>query len=392
MEELGGVGPRRDAQPPAGANQGRPSGSTPTIFCGMMPGNPAVPENTVAASAQLLKCPHCSAPLSPPSRFARSVVCAFCAATVTLDHSAVSAARFREAHARWSSPATHGFAAWWSIGTGHWAVGALAGRGEASDVYFGLRARWPTERVLVKVLRSERAEDVGALSHEREVLEALQDSTAPGAASLTRRIPEPVAHGLVRGGPYEGRCALVLRHASGFHHTLEAVRARHSRGVDPRASVWMWRRILEVLTFVHASGWVHGAVLPQHLLIQDGEHGVRLVGYAAADRPGRALRRIASGYEPYYPQGRSGVLSPALDVAMSARCIAYALGGDPATGEVPAAVPPPYASLIRSAAAGIDADEGAWALRDRIGSVSAEVFGPPSFHPIEMPAVNAGHG
>jgi hypothetical protein len=73
---------------------------------------------------------------------------------------------------------------------------------------------------------------------------------------------------------------------------------------------------------------------------------------------------------------------------MSARTIAALLAGDPASGAVPGSVPEPLASLIRQVAAAdpmATPDEDAWALRERLGTLAREVFGPPAFCPIRMP-------
>jgi hypothetical protein len=118
------------------------------------------------------------------------------------------------------------------------------------------------------------------------VLAELQESDAPGAPSFTARLPQPILHGEVTGGSLPGAKVILLRWADGFVHTFEDVRRAYPRGIEPRPSIWIWRRILELLAFVHASGFVHGAVLPPHLLIEQGEHGVRLVGFRAADYAG----------------------------------------------------------------------------------------------------------
>jgi primosomal protein N' len=43
-----------------------------------------------------IMCPQCNAPLAP-HKFARSIVCPYCGATVRLDEASVSAAPFHEA-------------------------------------------------------------------------------------------------------------------------------------------------------------------------------------------------------------------------------------------------------------------------------------------------------
>src|SRR4051812_6650621 len=332
-----------------------------------------------------LQCPQCKAPLAP-ARFARSVVCPFCGSTVMLDEG-VASAQFKNAFKTWNDPEKHGFSSWVSVGDSHWALGSLVANGEISDVYAVERARWPTEQALVKIVRDgKRAAEI---DREWEVLTALQRSSAPGASTFTARIPQPILHGTLTGSTGTGSRTIFLRWATGYIHTFEAVASAFPKGIEPRASVWAWRRILEILTFLHASGFVHGAVLPPHLLVEEGEHGVRLVGFRAAGWTGTPVGAISPAFERFYPKDflKTRQLTPGADVAMSARSIAALLGGDPETGVVPDAVPAPLAEEIQRACTADPADPSgpdAWSLRERLGTLAEQVFGPPAFCPIKM--------
>jgi hypothetical protein len=327
---------------------------------------------------RVLECPNCGAPLAP-ARFARSVVCGFCQSTVQVDPSVVSAALFRKALAAWNAPETHGYTNCSTIGQGHWATRQFLAQGEIADVYLAERARRPTERVLLKVLR--KPEDAPLLDREWDVLETLQRSDAPGAEFFTTVVPQPVVRGRVDHGAYQGRSAMAFRWASGFRATFEAVRQAYPQGIDPRIAIWMWRRILELLAFLHGSGVVHGAVLPPHLLVEDGDHGIRLVGYSAAGASGTPLATLCRPFEPFYPTRQ---LSPQTDLTMSARSIAFVLGGEGACVTVPSSVPEPLADLIQKVAA--DGADNAWNLRERVGKLARVLYGPPRFHPLMMPS------
>lgn len=327
-------------------------------------------------------CPRCGAPLSP-GPFARTTTCAFCHSVVQLDEQVVSASKFREAYRRWNAPDDARAGGWITVGDESWMPIRFVAHGEIADVDLVERVRQPAERALLKVLRDEA--DLPMLDQEWAALAALQESSAAGAGAIVPRLPQPIARGEIGSGARAGKHCELLRFARGFDHTLEAVRAAHPRGVDVHAGVWMWRRLLEALGFVHASGFVHGAVLPQHLLIERGEHGLRLVGFGCAARSGEALAAVVSRYESFYPARMVAKprLAPEHDVAMSARCIAFALGADE-RGAVPDRVPDALRELIARAAAG-DSSKGAWELREQVGHVGAELFGAPSFHPITMP-------
>jgi hypothetical protein len=309
------------------------------------------------AGVSSLECPRCHAPLSP-SRFARQTQCPYCGATVRVDPSSVETRKFREARQGWEDPTAHGFTQWLTLGGRHWALAGLLAQGETSDVYLAQRARWPTQWVVLKLLR----ESSQAKRFEREGEQLARLAT--GALQLGVRAPSFVQRGTVSAGLHENRAALLYAHEPDFRHTFEDVRRALPHGVEPRISVWMWRRVLELLAVLHREGLAHGAVRPEHLLVQDGDHGVRVVGFGALERatPAHAER----------------------DVRMSARCLASVLGGDLATGEVPASVPEPLARLLREVSQGRDARD-AWALREQLGGLAKTLFGPPSFHPLVLP-------
>lgn len=334
-----------------------------------------------------IMCPQCNAPLTP-HHFARSIVCSYCGTTVQLDESSVSATLFHKAFRVWNSPESYHIPSWISIGETHWALDKFIAHGEFSDVYTGLRARWPTELVIVKLLRDRQS--AALFDNEWEALQVLHSSDAFGMDTFTTLIPQPVKNGDITTGSHAGTRVNIFRWTSGFHRTFEEVVQTYPQGIPPRASIWIWRRILEVLSFIHNSGMVHGAVLPPHLLVQENEHGVLMVGYSSAGHSGEKLRTRFDHFESFYPQpARSfSTLTPQLDLIMSARCLVAMLGGDPRTGSLPAAVPKRLAGIIRRIALAESvgsARENAWTLREELGVIANEVFGTPQFIPIVMP-------
>jgi hypothetical protein len=303
-----------------------------------------------------------------------------------LGESSISVARFHEAFRVWNAPASYQISSWISVGENHWALDKHIAHGDVSDVYTGYRARWPTELVIVKLLRDRK--DIVLFDNEWEALQILQKSDAPGADVFTSLLPQPVMHGDITNGSHAGKRVNIFRWTSGFYHTFEEVLQVYPQGIPPRASIWIWRRILEVLSFIHNSGMVHGAVLRAHLLVQENEHGVLLVGYNAAGRLGEKLRTISSRHESFYPTRKFSTLTAELDLIMSARSIVAILGGTPATGSLPATVPDRLAGIIQRIALAdpVRLKESAWTIREELGVIANEVFGAPQFIPIVMPS------
>lgn len=324
------------------------------------------------------KCPNCGAVVHT-SRFARVATCAYCNATVHLDEAVVSVAAFRAAHAAWRASAAPPGAETVVAGDESWIRLAHVARGEISDVSRVLRQRWPGERALLKVLR-ERV-DAPLFEQEWRALTRLAEGEGTGLALLRTRVPQPI---LWEPHPSSGEPRMLLGWAPGFEHTFEDVRRAFPAGVEARAALWMWRRVLEILSALHRNALVHGAVLPQHLLVERGEHGVRLVGFSCAAQPGAALLAVCLAHERLYPRALldEARLLPEHDVVMSARTLQFVLGADDG-GRLPAPVPAPLAELLEETAAGRGELE-AWALRERVGALGRELFGPPAFCPLEL--------
>jgi len=329
-------------------------------------------------------CPKCGGPL-PPEAKRRVVVCPHCQASVTHEQDVVRAAAFRLAFERIERESARDPSLCRLGGVPYRLLGHL-GSGASTEVFLAERAHRITERVRIKVLRAPN--DAELLAHEARVLELLERSTAPGAAHFTRRLPQVVALGELQVSSGESRPALALRQAPGYVGTFEQVVDAYPGGVDPRHAVWMWRRVLETLGWVHASGWVHGAVLPEHLLVEPHDHGVMLIGWSmAADRDhAQPPRVVREGREGYYPREllEKTAPSPASDIAQSARSIAWILGGDPETGEVPSGVPGPLGALFRTEAMLATCARSAHELDERLQRVAREVFGPPRFVPFTL--------
>jgi hypothetical protein len=321
-------------------------------------------------------CPCCGAPL--PARERGAFHCAYCSTPLVPVRDGFRISESFEEEL--IDPQLERF---W-LGGARYAIDGRIGRGEASDVFLAHRDRRLSERVIVKALRSD---DADLLRHEWSVLRDLQSSHARGSAHFTRLLPQPVAHGDARLGVHgnEGeRTMSLFRFESGFVHRFDDVRAAYPSGVDGRAVVWIWKRILELLTFVHESGWVHGAILPRHLLVHARDHGVRFCGFACAARVDAPLAALVADATDFYPE-RLERATAALDIAMSARSITWLLGGDPLVA--PASTPAAFAALLGSCAA-MNVPGSALDVLTALDTAAREAFGPPRYVPLAMPGWN----
>lgn len=326
-----------------------------------------------------LSCPSCGAPLPPNAK--RSVVtCPFCKATVSWEQPLVRSAEYREALAEQDRDA-RGEQRVTVAGVPYRILRRLA-HGESSDVLLAERARRLTERVVLKATRF--SEDADLLDNAWRSLTALHGSRAQGTEHFGQLVPRPIARGVAQGLDLGGREVFVHRFMSGFVHTLRDVRRAHPSGVDPRHAVWLWRRILETLAWVHRAGFVHGALVPEHLLVHARDHGVMLIGFSCAGSAGAPLLAAHSERSAWYRQHHGPLeLSRQLDLGMVAHSVAYALGSDDGRG-VPSAVPKPLAELLRRSLA-FEEDRDALELSERVADAARAAYGPPQFVVLEMP-------
>lgn len=78
---------------------------------------------------------------------------------------------------------------------------------------------------------------------------------------------------------------------------------------------------------------------------------------------------------------------PAMNLVMSARTIAWVLGGAPTSGDMPARVPPPLSDLLRRLC-DTDSPEStgdAWRVKELVDAAARGSFSPPRFIPFTMP-------
>lgn len=149
------------------------------------------------------------------------------------------------------------------------------------------------EPVVVKVARSPRENDL--LAREGRTLHELIEATEEEhRAFLPRYLESFTIKGKVT------RQGLAFR-ATPNLYSLDDVRSVYPTGIDPRDMAWMFRRLLFALSLAHNAGFVHGAVLPEHVLIEPDAHGLVLVDWKYAVPRGAQIKAIPAGRRAQYP-------------------------------------------------------------------------------------------
>lgn len=318
---------------------------------------------------QKLDCPQCGGPLPKQARW-RMVTCPFCRSTVGLGQQVVKAASFREAWQRALAGAA-GAARRLDLGRQTFRLLAQVGLGSRHEVHLASRLL-PTPAVASVKLALDGADDL-ELRHEAEVLKDLQCSEAQGAPYFTRRLPLVLVLGF-SAGPYRpGRPVLALRHPAGAWGSLEAALGLHSGGIEARHVVWMWRRVLESLAFAHDSGWAHGRVTLDRLVVHR-DHLVHLAGWGKAER----LEASDGGDSLRRPTAHR-------DLVQSAWAMRALLAGDAQTPPA-AKAPAPLAELLERVTDDPDARLlDARTLSEQVAVAARQAFGPPRFVHFQLP-------
>jgi hypothetical protein len=175
------------------------------------------------------------------------------------------------------------------------------------------------------------------------------------------------------------RAANVLGRISGFVPLTE-VAAAYPDGLDPRDAAWMWRRLLVVLGAAHRAGVIHGAVLPEHVLIEPAQHGLMLIDWCYSTTGGDPIPALVDRYEDWYPievtQGRTP--GPGTDIHLATRCLTELM-----RDRIPARLAAfARGCMLRPLAARPD---DAWAVLSELDDALHHLYGPRKFRPFTMP-------
>ncbi|MED5617997.1 protein kinase family protein [Ideonella sp. BN130291] len=301
-----------------------------------------------------MACPQCGGAL-PRQALWRIVACPYCSAMVTRNTQVVQREPFRQAWQRSLALGRDGGRILRVAGRDFRVLRSLA-EGEHTEVLLADACGPLPERVTLKVARSV----AWPLAGEADVLRRLQALQIDGSAYFSQRLPQVVAHGQIDGVP-DAREALAWRHPNGFWGSLADVLAFHPQGIqDVRHAVWLWRRVLEVLAYVHRGGWTHGDLRPEHWLVHPADHGVLLIGWGRARRGGDAAR----------------------DLVQSAWAIRQLLQGHGDTPPaIPSRVPGPLADLLHTVSESADAAArmSAEQIDQALVAAARQAFGPPQF-------------
>lgn len=175
---------------------------------------------------------------------------------------------------------------------GDWVIEAGLSRGDVADLYMASPA---TDKVsgaaVLKLARIARDNDL--IKAEAEALTLLHSPlTGKGATdALKARAYLPAFYGSVTAS---GRAGNILSYEDGYI-PLSRFNDIWVGGILPQHLVWIVNRALTVISYAHHRGLIHGAIVPEHLLLNTTTHGIKLVDwcYSVTMESGKAIAAVS---------------------------------------------------------------------------------------------------
>jgi hypothetical protein len=192
---------------------------------------------------------------------------------------------------------------------GHLATGDIA------DLHLGHEGTMP---IVFKVAAHPSDNDL--LESETKVV---RDLTGRGNDTGRTTYLCPLVDSFLLKSKTQTRRTNVLWRAVDYRTIAEVARV-YPNGLDFRDLAWMFKRTLGALWYLHREGYVHGAILPEHVLIHPVTHGAKLVDFCYAVKAGQPLRAMSGPRRDHYPPEvpAKQAATPATDIYMAASMFA----------------------------------------------------------------------
>lgn len=181
------------------------------------------------------------------------------------------------------------------IGTLECAILAPLGHGSHCDVFLAQRINALPQRLILKLARAGSGPALAAsqqrLQQEADNLDALQALQVPGANWHTRLLQQTVCLGIPQASWHPGRAALLLRNGAGWWGSLADVHAAYAQGIPGPHLIWIARRMLEWLRWLHEAGVAHGAIRAAHWLLNPRDHTLQPIAWGSAQLQASAAQK-----------------------------------------------------------------------------------------------------
>ncbi len=244
---------------------------------------------------------------------------------------------------------------------GRWSITSPLAKGDVADLHL------VTDGAIKAVLKIARSEDdYDLMAAEVEALKAMESDP-----TFRKYFP-----GHLDDLKVDDRRCVVMERADGYL----PLAFLQSLDLDFRHIVWMGNRIWSALGYAHRCGYIHGAVLPQHLLYHPISHGLKLVDWTCSLNAAseKAIPYMAADSERYYPKEvLRRKVAESTDIFMAATCLKVA------SKEVPKRFRALFDWCTAESMAARPCDS--WEVGDRWKALAEEQYGPAKYLKLEVP-------
>lgn len=258
------------------------------------------------------------------------------------------------------------------VPNGAYLLGKKLGNGDISTVRMAL-----SPSITVRIAKIGVNKGVTKLlTKETEILHTLHESTATKPHG--KYFPVPIE----KIDLPDGCRASIFAYVAGLVPANE-IKAAYPNGVGGRHMIWMFKRLLSAIGYATQIGFVHGAVLPPHLLFHPESHGLQLVDWTLAIPVGKAIVTAPAAYKDWYPPEclAKKPVTPATDIYMAAKCLLWLAGGDPVAETFPDNIPIALKGYLQGCLLKSPSmrPQDAWKMLEEVSDVGYRLYGAPKF-------------
>lgn len=164
---------------------------------------------------------------------------------------------------------------------------------------------------------------------------------------------------------------------------LTKIKEWYPQGIHEKDMAWIFRRLLDVLGFIHSQGYVHGNVTPSNILVGlDDLHQVKLVNFHSTVEIAQTVPFLDTTFKSLYPNEilNKEKVYPSTDIYMATQCMMYLLSSqntsDPIHAFLQSCILPKPSSR----------PQDAWKLREEFTAFIDKYWGKREYRPLSQPS------
>lgn len=227
---------------------------------------------------------------------------------------------------------------------------------------------------VIKIAKNHKDNEL--LDREKEVLDIFKECDDDILLSTTPKLVESFD---IQNASKEKLRVNVLDYYRDYY-PLSKIKEKYPNGLDPRHIIWIWKRLLMTLGFVHNANIIHGCINLDNILINPANHSIMIIDWCYSVNTGSPLVLIDEKYTRYYTKyvfDKQSV-SESLDIYMTTKCIEDIINIDNC--------PKTMYNTIKS---GLIINKSmqykdAWKMYDLISDLGSHLYGKSKFIELEM--------